>query len=256
MKNVFKATMLSLAIVGLAACQTTTTAVPQQQDVLTVKKDLKTTLSNYTWAYQPEGTNRPIVLTFAEDRLAVQTGCNNMGVAINITDNTLVTSQAMMTQMACSPELMQQEKFAAQLFDKRTIKVSVNTEQEQPVLSVEAANGKKYDFVGTMTPEAKYQSKAEMVFLEISPELKSCTGVAQQQCMQVREIKYNEQGVKGKTGEWELFHGQIEGFKHDPNVRTILRLKRFTLQNPAADQSKYVYIKDMAVEQEVVKTQS
>ncbi len=255
MQKLFKATMLSLAIVGLAACQTTTTAIPQQQDVLTVKKDLKTTLKNYTWAYQPEGTNRPIVLTFAEDRLSIQTGCNNMGAGVKVTGNTLVTSQAMMTQMACSPELMQQEKFAAQLFDKRTIQISIADEKEQPVLSIEAADGKKYDFVGTITPEAQYQSAAKIMFLEISPELKSCVGVAPQQCMQVREIKYNEQGVKEQVGEWELFYSQIEGFKHDPNLRTILRLKRFTRENPAADQSKYVYIKDMAVEQEVVKTQ-
>jgi hypothetical protein len=47
-----------------------------------------------------------------------------------------------------------------------------------------------------MTAEAKYQSEGKIVFLEISPQTKSCTGVAPQTCMQVREIKYDDKGIK------------------------------------------------------------
>ena len=71
--------------------------------------------------------------------------------------------------------------------------------------------------------------------------------------MQVREIQYNEQGLKTATGEWQLFYSQIEGFKHDPKLRSIVRVKRFTIAHPAADQSQYAYVKDMLVEQELMK---
>ena len=47
-----------------------------------------------------------------------------------------------------------------------------------------------------MTPEAKYQSEGKTVFLEVAPETKSCTGVAPQTCLQVREVKYDDKGVK------------------------------------------------------------
>ena len=43
-----------------------------------------------------------------------------------------------------------------------------------------------------MTPETKYQGQAETIFLEVSPQTKACTGVAQQTCLQVKEIKYDE----------------------------------------------------------------
>ncbi|HAB42517.1 MAG TPA: hypothetical protein DCE70_02950, partial [Acinetobacter sp.] len=46
---------------------------------------------------------------------------------------------------------------------------------------------------------------------------------------------------------------QIEGFQHTPNERQIIRVKRYEIKNPAADQSKYAYIFDMAVERETVK---
>ena len=72
-------------------------------------------------------------------------------------------------------------------------------------MTVSDAQGQKYTFTGKMTPEAKYQSEGKTVFLEVAPETKSCTGVAPQTCMQVREIKYDDKGVKtyaDKTGHY------------------------------------------------------
>ncbi|MEK5760637.1 DUF4377 domain-containing protein, partial [Acinetobacter variabilis] len=44
-----------------------------------------------------------------------------------------------------------------------------------------------------------------------------------------------------------------EGFEHNPNQRVILRVKRFEVKNPAADQSSQADVLDMVVEQELVK---
>jgi hypothetical protein len=105
-----------------------------------------------------------------------------------------------------------------------------------------------------MTPETKYQSEPKTVFLEISPETKSCTGVAPQTCMQVREVKYDEKGIKTYTDKsWSLYYGQIEGFEHNPKQRVIVRVKRFEIKNPAADQSSLADVLDMVIEQEIVK---
>ncbi|MBP7647899.1 MAG: DUF4377 domain-containing protein, partial [Comamonas sp.] len=74
------------------------------------------------------------------------------------------------------------------------------------------------------------------------------------QCLQVRELKYNEQGLKQSTGTWENFYGTIEGYTHQAGVRNVLRIKRFTRPEPVpADASKYVYILDMTVESETVR---
>ena len=42
-------------------------------------------------------------------------------------------------------------------------------------------------------------------------------------------------------------------FEHNPNQRLILRVKRFQVKNPAADQSSQADVLDMVVEQELVK---
>ncbi|MBP8006822.1 MAG: DUF4377 domain-containing protein, partial [Acinetobacter sp.] len=157
--------------------------------------------------------------------------------------------------MACNPALMKQEQFAGTLLQKRQIPFEVNASNlDQPTLVITDAKGQKYSFVGKMTPEAKYQTEPKTVFMEISPETKSCVGVAPQTCMQVREIKYDDKGVKTYADkDWSLYYGEIEGFEHNPNQRVIVRVKRFEIKNPAADQSSLADVLDMVVEQEIVK---
>lgn len=243
---------LSLASV-LAACQTTPSTL-SQKEAIHVKHHLQQTLQQYTWTYQLQQNIPPIVLGFQDNRIAIDSGCNRMGTDFSLNQNTLKTGNIMSTKMACEPERMKQEQFAASLFQNRELILSLNmANTNQPVLTVQTADGQKYQFIGTATPETKYQGQGEIVFLEIAPETKPCVGVAKQQCLLVREIEYNEQGLKTATGEWELFYGQIEGFQHDPKLRTIVRTKRFTLKHPAADQSRYAYVHDMTVEQELVK---
>ncbi|OUY07367.1 META and DUF4377 domain-containing protein [Acinetobacter populi] len=243
---------LSLASV-LAACQTTP-STSSQKEAIHVKQHLQQTLQEYTWSYQPQQQIPPIVLSFQDNRIGIYSGCNRMGTDFSLNQNTLKTGNVISTQMACEPELMKQEQFAASLFQNHELTLNINTANpDQPILTVHSADGQQYQFVGTATPETKYQGQGEIVFLEVAPETKACVGVAAQQCLQVREIQYNAQGLKTATGDWELFYGQIEGFQHDPKLRTIIRTKRFTLKNPAADQSKYAYVHDMTVEQELVK---
>lgn len=252
----FSALAVAIALSGaIAGCQThMTNSDHPQAGHTTVQKDLKTTLQAYTWSYQPKQTNKPITLSFQNDRLGIHAGCNGMGTDFTLSGHTLKTGNIVGTLMACAPDIMKQEQFAAGLFQNKQNKLRLeHQDSKQPVLIVEASNGEHYRFIGQETAETKYQGQAEIIFLEISPETKPCVGVAPQQCLQVREIQYDANGIKKSTGEWQNFYGQIEGFTPQPKQRVILRTKRFTLKQPAADQSKYAYVQDMVVEQEIIR---
>ncbi|WP_347454376.1 META and DUF4377 domain-containing protein [Acinetobacter thermotolerans] len=240
---------------SLAACQSNhvqkvgdlAVSVLQQQNTAT-------TLTAYEW-YLDTGAKEHLVLSFHKDqRFSIKTLCNSLGGSWNINAGKLETGTIISTMKACDAEAMQQEKLAGEIFDNRQIPFSLNTtNSEEPTLTI-TANNQQYVLHGKMTPETKYNGEAEIVFLEIAPETKPCTGVVPQTCLQVREIKYNEQGLKTQVDKnWTLFHDQIKGFQHSPNERQIIRVKRFEVKNPAADQSKYVYIFDLAVEREAVK---
>ncbi len=257
-----KSRIFALALLPLAliACQSShLPATSGDTAISTPSTTLKTPaqiLSAYTWELD-RGLERPIVLHFdAQGRLNAVTGCNGLATTWSVKNNIITTSEVVGTEMACDAALMEQERFVSQLLQKRDILFSLDlSDSNQPKLSITAADGKKYIFTGKMTPETKYQGQAETIFLEISPQTKTCTGVALQTCLQVKEIKYDDKGLKTQVDkDWTLFYDQIEGFQHSPDERQIIRVKRYEIKNPAADQSKYAYVFDMAVEREVVKT--
>ncbi|CAM9185167.1 DUF4377 domain-containing protein [Acinetobacter pseudolwoffii] len=248
--------VLALLPLTFAACQSGDIQQAGDRTVATLQqKSANQLLSAYHWQLD-RGLERPIVLSFdAQGRLSAVTGCNGLSTNWSVKDNIISTSEVIGTEMACDTALMQQERFVSQLLQKRAIPFALNTTNlDQPTLTLSAADGQKYEFTGKMTPETRYQGQAETIFLEISPDTKSCTGVAQQSCLQVKQVKYDQNGLKTQVDkDWTLFYDQIEGFHHSPNERQIIRLKRFEIKNPAADQSKYAYIYDMAVEREAVK---
>ncbi|KYQ72130.1 META and DUF4377 domain-containing protein [Acinetobacter pragensis] len=241
---------------ALAACQSSdiqkagdlAVSVLQQQNA-------DKTLASYQWSTET-GAPKPLVLNFdSEGRLSIATSCNSLGSSWKVAGNQIETGAMMATQMACPAPAMQQESTAASIFKNGKTPFVLNLNNaDEPTLTLTAADGKQYVFTGKMTPETKYSTQAETIFLEISPQTKSCTGVAPQTCLQVREIKYAENGVKTQVDkDWTLFYSGIEGYTHNPAERQIVRIKRYELKNPAADQSKYVYVQDMIIEREAVK---
>ena len=246
--------VVALLPLSLMACQTVqnvTDNVISQINTTAAKN-----LTEYNWTYQDSKASKPLVLSFDDNqRLSIQTGCNNQGGTWKVEGNTIVTSPLASTMMACADDLMQQERLSADIFSEKKVPFTLSTQNDQAILTITDSKGQKYTFLGKMTAEAKYQSEGKIVFLEISPQTKSCTGVAPQTCMQVREIKYDDKGIKTQVDkDWSLFYDQIEGFQHRADQRVIVRVKRYERKNPAADQSKYVYIHDMTVEQEMVKS--
>ncbi|TCM69860.1 heat shock protein HslJ [Acinetobacter calcoaceticus] len=249
---------IALLPFALAACQTTELQQVKDSVVNAIQQpNTAQTLVDYQWSYQPTATQKPIVLNFAkqDQRLSISTGCNTLNTSWRIDNGLIITGNGASTMKACEPALMKQEQFVAALFNNAKVPFSVSQTQPQTaVLTIITAQGEKLVFNGEMTAEAKYQSQPETIFLEISPVTKSCTGVAPQTCLQVREIKFDQNGVKTQVDkDWTYFYDGIQGFTHVPTERQVVRIKRYEIKNPAADQSKYAYVQDMIVEREQIK---
>ncbi|TDB26290.1 DUF4377 domain-containing protein [Stenotrophomonas sp. ATCM1_4] len=196
--------------------------------------------------------DKPVTLDFKDGRLSVSNACNGMGGGYTLEGDALSVGNMMSTNMACGePGVMALDGLVSErLQGKLTIR---SLDASQLVLA--AANGDVLTFRAEPTAEARYGGEGERVFLEVDAQTKPCThGVMRDaQCLQVREVKYNEQGLEqGKRGEWENFYGNIEGYTHQPGVRNVLRLKRFQVKNPPADASSLAYVLDMVISSEQV----
>ena len=155
--------LLPLSLIACQSAQNVTDSVITQINTTAVKN-----LTEYTWSYQPADTKKPIVLSFSKDHLSIDSGCNRQGTTWKVENDLIITGDMFSTEMACEPALMKQEQFTADLLQKREISFHVDrSNPDQPSLVISDTKGQKYTFIGTMTPETKYQSEGKTVFLEI-----------------------------------------------------------------------------------------
>ena len=197
----------------------------------------------------------PLQLDFIDGRLAVSNSCNRMSGGYTLAGDQLTLTQMASTMMACSdPALMALD----QELGKRLAGTSTLTLQagDAPVLTLTSAAADVLTFTGAPTPETRFGGPGEIAFLEVGPQTKPCNhpSIPNMQCLQVREIKFGENGIRtGTPGEFQPLYQDIEGFTHQAGTRNVVRVKRFTIANPPADGSSVAYVLDMVVESETVK---
>jgi heat shock protein HslJ len=228
--------------------------------------DMQRTLESHRWTLaattdasgQPIAglpvAGRAIVFSFADGRLAFEGGCNRSFGGYSIeADGRLKVGRMASTMMACEPAAM---KIDATLSDLLAAPVRIELSPgATPLLRLVTPAQATLVFSGQMTPEARYGAPTR-VFLEVAAQTVPCTNPLDGKtvCLQAREIRFDAQGLKvGAPGAWQPFHDAIEGYRHQPGVRNVLRLKRFDRGTSAAGAARYLYVLDLVVESEVAK---
>jgi heat shock protein HslJ len=196
--------------------------------------------------------DKPLQLDFADGRIAVANACNRMGGGYSLEGESLTIVRMASTMMACAdPKLMALDGEIGKRLEGAS-KLTLLT-GDTPTLTISNAAGDKLVFAGEPTAETRYGDPGERVFLEVAAQTKPCSHplIPDKQCLQVREIRYDDKGLKiGTPGAFENFYDDIEGYTHEDGVRNVLRVDRYAIANPPADGSRYAYVLDMVVESE------
>ncbi|MGO3892200.1 MAG: DUF4377 domain-containing protein [Paenalcaligenes sp.] len=263
MKKKFALTAGFVAIMGLAACSSApsaNTTSAQQSSMST-----ETTLQAYNWALDtvtPKGQKpktapaglegKPLVLSFSDNQVSVDGLCNIMNGGYTVNGSHISVSNPASTMKMCSDEKVMRFEHEVGQFLPTVSQWDVNTNDATPILTLTFTDGTKWRMQGEATPETLYGGAPERIFLEVAPQREACSHgmIPNYQCLKVREITYDNNGLKTKTGDWEFYYGDIEGYEHQPGIRNVLRINRYTRQDIPADASKYVDILDMVVESE------
>lgn len=227
--------------------------------------DVNTELGRYHWRLQDATdasgqridalfvrTDKPVQLDFADGRVGVGNTCNPMGGGYALAGDTLTVARLASTMMACAdPKLMALDGEIGKRLEGAS-KLTLAS-GDVPALTLATTSGDKLVFAGDPTAQTRYGGPGERVFLEVAAQTRPCSDplIPDRQCLQVREIEYDDQGLKvGTPGEFEHFYANIEGYTHEPGVRNVLRVNRFTIANPPADAPAQAYVLDMVVESE------
>lgn len=200
--------------------------------------------------------DRALTLAFEDGRVGVSGGCNHIGGSYEVdAQGRLQIGRLNSTMKACAASLMQADKAIGELLAQPLLPRIEET--APPRLKLESADGGSSTWVGEATAETRYGGPGETVFLEVAPQRAACNHplIPDHQCLQVREIRYADNGIKQPPGEWQPLYGEIEGFEFVAGERKVLRLKKFTRDPVPADASSVAYVLDMVVESEIAPAQ-
>ncbi|QNP49371.1 META and DUF4377 domain-containing protein [Diaphorobacter aerolatus] len=200
------------------------------------------------------------VLNFQNGQVSVQNLCNLVNATYSTSLDKIEIKQPVSTMRACVDNLqMTQERRVVQqlqLAQKFQIVPAGNNLPIRMYLSF--SDGLRWELYGQPTPATRYGSAAERIFLEVGPEKVNCNHplMRDAKCLRVRDLSYDNQGIKRVTGDWRIMQGDIEGYKFEPGLRNVLRVNRYALTKgpaQAADAPTHAYVLDMIVESERVR---
>lgn len=208
----------------------------------------------------PDGA-RTVVLNFAQNQVSVGRLCNALGASYSLQGNALHIGPVRGTLMACpdSAAMVLEQQVGQRLPQASQWRIATPAPQAgsmpTPVLTLVFSDGGQWVLEGAPTNATRYGSAGERMFLEVAPQRVACSHplIPNYQCLQVRKIEYDGQGLKTRVGEWENWYGDIQGYTHQPGVRNVLRIQRYPVANPPADAPAFAYVLDMTVESEIVR---
>ncbi len=221
-------------------------------------------LKNYNWtlasaevqgapihSYEKIIEERAGSLIFSNRGVYFNVGCNHNFQNYQLSEGRLSVSQRASTLMACHsssddlPNLAQIESKLSQDLNDSTLKIRTNPDDYTATLLLQKG-AQVLTWQGDMKPEVRF-GEPVLLFWEIEPEKINCIDEngKERQCLKVRNVTYNEQGIKTGSGAWRTFYGEIHGYEHQPNLRQIVRLNAYN--NPDDKENPY-YVYDRSVE--------
>lgn len=221
-------------------------------------------LQSNVWTLQSgtEASGQPIaglavpghgfVLRFEGARVAVKGACNQMNGSWRASpQDQLNIGRLASTMRACEEPLMKADTALAAALAQP---LDVQWQRGSSTLALKTPGGQTLTLTGEPTLESRY-GKPTRIFLEVDAQTVPCQSgaAAPSQCLRVRERRFDAQGLRIEPpGEWSTFHGAIEGYTHEPGIRNVLRVNRYTRDKVPADASRYVYVLDLVVESAIV----
>ncbi|MCK9537862.1 META domain-containing protein [Dokdonella sp.] len=221
----------------LAACATPPTSDPVRPAAASVA-DSATLLTRYHWRLEQASDaggqrifalfarpGRPLQLDFQDGRLAISNACNRMGASYELQDGHLQLGPIMATRMACAdPAVAALDTVISERLPGSRLHIADRA--GAPTLVLLTPKGDRLGFVGEPTAAARFGGPGAVVFFEVAPQAVACSS-AVGNCLQVRELHYDAQGLReGEPGTWHTLTSPIEGYRHQPGVREVLRVRR------------------------------
>ena len=253
------------------------TSDPVRSTMSNAEAQLIDTLSRHRWTLDSvtdanhqsvtefANINSQVTLVFNEHQgqntLSYSVGCNTISAAYQLQGHTLTIDEGMSTKMSCSELDSAENTLSTLMLGNSELKV---TQSDSPVLTQFTSDNATLVWSGRLTPQAKYNSKGEAVFWAVNAKKVDCEMNNNKQCLQIKPVTYDNQGIKTHEGKWRVFSGEIDGYHHDGTHEEVLRLQRYQLGTSEllmndeplesdTNDDAYAYVLDAVIESSVAE---
>jgi heat shock protein HslJ len=192
-------------------------------DVLTATPILEGTNWKLTaWTGKTPLKETELTATFTKTTLTGSAGCNRYTTNYQTKENTVSVNPAIATTRKACPEpwMKQEAQFLGALQGVQQYAITAKGELQLVYRSDDGLG------ILTFTPAPKVTRSEKTIW--VNSQKKPCTGVAPQECLQIKEKP---------DDEWKLFYNSIEGFDFKPGFQYRLKVAIEKIENPAADKS-------------------
>ncbi len=218
----------------LSQYQWTLSAVTQQDAPLT--------------AYADVIKNQTAKLKFSDEQMAdggvminYTLGCNQLSASASLAADSLSINKntLLSTKKGCPSDFPDESGFA-QKMDGSSLTFKSNPAEHTAVLT-QTKGSQHIVWTGVMTDEARYGQAAQLYWEVDAPPIACATAQGEQKsCLRVRNVNYNEDGLKVGVGAWRTFYGNIHGYQHQLNQREIIRIHAYSSPN-SSENPRYVF---------------
>lgn len=249
---------IGAAILPLAqAAAPTHTALSQD-----VQRDLAV-LAGYEWrfiaAYDAAGKEQkewqvpewgPHRVSFTASGWMGAWVCNSMNWRYALTNGRAIKiiGYGATTLAGCSEPLMSLQPRARKLFSAGFQFQLQSAQGKPPRLTLQFADGSRWDLDGEPTPLTKYGSKGEQIMLEVEAQHVACENNASNSlpCLKVRQLEWGVRDGKGyffNQQAWQTLPlNAIDKWQHKIGWHGVLRVRKFVLKAPSDGGARVAYL--------------
>ncbi|TDS78668.1 META domain-containing protein [Comamonas sp. JUb58] len=187
----------------------------------------------------------PLRLTFSEGGDAfAENACNSLNWKFTVIGSEKISFRSTVaTAMGCNEELTRRENAVRREIPQThryTLKATSATEPER--LTFYLADGSRWEFKPTPTPETRYGGPGQQIELEIAMDTVPCEPGSTQQCLSARQVRWERNTSKVCLSDWEVLKSGVEGYRPTPGRHEIIWVKAYPLNRVSSKTSGSAYV--------------
>lgn len=187
----------------------------------------------------------PLRLAFSQDGHAfAENACNSLNWKFKVSGSEKISFiPTVATAAGCNEELTQRENLVRRGIPKThryTLKTTPGAEPER--LTLHLADGGRWEFKPTPTPETRYGGPGKQIELEIAMDTVPCEPHSIQQCLSARQVRWEKNTTKVCLSDWEVLKSGVEGYQPTPGRHEIITVKSYPIRKVSSKVSGFAYV--------------